>query len=73
MTVPVLPTEQTGKKSYFCNPMKLFDTLLLSLGVAFIIMGMYEVMASGLGSAYLFIMLSIVAFLWFTYRKKSKA
>lgn len=73
MTVPVLPAGQTGKKSYFCNPMKLFDTLLLSLGVAFIIMGMYEVMASGLGSAYLFIMLSIVAFLWFTYRKKSKA
>ena len=53
--------------------MKLFDTLLLSLGVAFIIIGMYEVMAAGLGSAYIFIMLAIVTFLWFTYRKKSKA
>jgi hypothetical protein len=53
--------------------MKLFDTLLLALGVAFIIIGMYEVMAVGLGSAYIFIMTAIVAFLWFTYRKKSKA
>ncbi len=53
--------------------MKLFDTVLLSLGVAFIIIGMYEVMTAGLGSAYLFIMLSIGAFLWFTYRKRSQA
>jgi hypothetical protein len=53
--------------------MKLFDTLLLSLGVVFIIIGMYEVMAAGIGSSYLFIMLAIVSFLWFTYRKKSNA
>lgn len=53
--------------------MKLFDTVLLSLGVVFIIIGIYEVMAVGLGSAYIFVMLAITALLWFTYRKNSKA
>ena len=53
--------------------MKLFDTVLLSLGVVFVIIGMYEVMAVGLGKAYIFLMLAIVLFLWFTYRKKSNA
>jgi hypothetical protein len=53
--------------------MKLFDTVLLSLGVVFIIIGMYEVMAAGLGNAYIFIMMAILSFLWFTYRKKSRA
>ena len=64
---------QLGKKSYFYGPMKLFDTVLLSLGVVFVIIGMYEVMAVGLGKAYIFLMLAIVLFLWFTYRKKSNA
>ena len=53
--------------------MKLFDIVLLSLGVVFIIIGMYEVMAYGLGRAYSFLMLAMLSFFWFTYRKKSKA
>lgn len=53
--------------------MKLFDTLLLSLGVVFIIIGTYEVMAVGLGNAYGSLMLALLLFFWFTYRKKSKA
>lgn len=52
--------------------MKLFDTLLLSLGVVFIIIGAYEVMTRGLGHAYIFLMTSLLSFFWFTYRKKSQ-
>jgi Flp pilus assembly protein TadB len=54
------------------SPVKLFDTLLLSLGVALVIMGIYELMTAGPMYAYTFIMPSIVAFLWFVYRKRSK-
>ena len=53
--------------------MKLFDMILLSLGVVFIIIGAYEVMTRGLGNAYLFIMMSMISFFWFSYRKKSRA
>ncbi|HRI78112.1 MAG TPA: hypothetical protein PLR06_01140 [Cyclobacteriaceae bacterium] len=53
--------------------MKLFDTILLSLGVVFIIIGAYEVMAAGLGKAYTSIMAAMLMFFWFTYRKNSKA
>ena len=53
--------------------MKLFDTLLLSVGVVLVIIGIYEVMAVGLIHAYTFLMPAIVIFLWFLYRKKSKA
>ncbi|MBY0435874.1 MAG: hypothetical protein K2U26_17400 [Cyclobacteriaceae bacterium] len=53
--------------------MKLFDTLLLSLGVVFIIISIYEVMAQGLSYAYSSLMLALLSFFWFTYRKKSKA
>ena len=53
--------------------MKLFDIVLLSLGVVFIIIGAYEVMAAGLGHAYTSLMLAMLMFFWFTYRKKSKA
>lgn len=53
--------------------MKLFDIVLLSLGAVFIIIGIYEVMAVGFGHAYSYLMLAVVTFLWFTYRKKSGA
>jgi len=53
--------------------MKLFDTLLLSIGVALVIMGIYEVMTRGLLFAYAFLMPSTVIFLWLVYRKRSKA
>jgi hypothetical protein len=53
--------------------MKLFDIVLLSLGAVFIIIGIYEVMAVGMAHAYSSLMLALLAFFWFTYRKKSKA
>jgi hypothetical protein len=53
--------------------MKLFDIILLSLGVVFIIISAYEVMTRGLGEAYIFIMLAMIFFFWFTYRKSSRA
>ena len=52
--------------------MKLFDTLLLALGAACIIIAAYEVMAVGLGFAYPFIMLAVISLIWFSYRKKVK-
>lgn len=53
--------------------MKLFDTLLVSLGVVFIIIGIYEVMAAGLARAYGPLMMALLLIFWFTYRKISKA
>lgn len=53
--------------------MKLLDTVILSAAVALLIMGIYEVMTAGLLFAYSFLMPAIVLFLWFVYRKRSKA
>jgi predicted benzoate:H+ symporter BenE len=50
--------------------MKLVDILLLSMAVVFIIIGTYEVMVVGIGRAYWAIMLSIILFFIYTYRKK---
>jgi hypothetical protein len=50
--------------------MKLVDTLLLSLAAAFIIIGTYEVMVVGMEKAYWAIMLSVILFFIYTYRKK---
>lgn len=50
--------------------MKLADVLLLSLAAAFIIIGIYELIAVGFGSAYWAIMLSVILFFIYTYRKK---
>ncbi len=52
--------------------MKLIDTVILSLAVAFLIMGIYEVMTNGLGFAYSFLMPAIALFLWHVYRKRVK-
>lgn len=50
--------------------MKLIDTLILALAVVFIIIGIYEVMAVGLGEAYWAVMLAIILFFIYTLRKK---
>lgn len=52
--------------------MKLLDTLLLSLSVVFIIIGIYETMQYGLGHAYWSVMLSVVLFFAYGYRKSQK-
>jgi hypothetical protein len=50
--------------------MKLVDILLLSLAAAFVIIGIYEMMALGVSFGYWAIMLSIVFFFLYGYRKK---
>ncbi|MEK6783018.1 MAG: hypothetical protein AABY93_15065 [Bacteroidota bacterium] len=50
--------------------MKLIDTILLSLSVVCLIIGIYEIMTMGIGYAYWSIMLSIVLFFYYTMRKK---
>jgi hypothetical protein len=50
--------------------MKLVDVLILSLAVAFVIIGIYEVMTRGISFAYWSIMLSTGLFFLFVYRKK---
>lgn len=50
--------------------MKLVDAILLSLAAAFIIIGIYEVMAYGAGQAYWAIMLAVLLFFSYTYRKR---
>lgn len=52
--------------------MKLLDVLLLSLAVAFVIIAIYETMAKGIGSAYLYIMVSLGLFFFINYRKLKK-
>lgn len=52
--------------------MRLFDVILLALCAVGMIIGIYEVMAVGLGQGYFPIMMSLLFFFWFVYRKKSK-
>lgn len=50
--------------------MKLVDVLLLSLAVVFVIIGIYETMTQGVSYAYWSVMLSIVFFFLYLYRKR---
>ncbi|MBX2946635.1 MAG: hypothetical protein KF725_12445 [Cyclobacteriaceae bacterium] len=50
--------------------MKLPDILLLSLSATFLIIGIHQIMTLGLGHAYWAIMLSVIFFFVFTYRKR---
>ncbi len=52
--------------------MKLLDAILLSLAAALLIIGIYEIMRWGVGHAYWSIMLSIILFFAYTYRKRKK-
>lgn len=51
--------------------MKLLDMILLSLSVAFIIMGIHQNMTVGFGSAYWLIMVSCVFLFVYIYRKRN--
>jgi hypothetical protein len=53
--------------------MKLPDVILLSLSVAFIIMGIHQNMTVGFGNAYWLIMLSCVFLFIYLFRKNSAA
>lgn len=50
--------------------MKLADVLLLSLAVAFIIIGIHQVMTVGLGNGYWALMLSLVFFFLYNLRRR---
>jgi hypothetical protein len=53
--------------------MKLTDIVLLSLSAGFLIIGIYEVMYQGLGHAYWALMLAVMLFFAFSYRKRKAA
>ncbi len=50
--------------------MKLIDTLILSLAVVFVIIGIYETMTLGIGQSYWSVMLATMLFFYYTMRKK---
>lgn len=59
----------------FAHPtefMKLLDIILLSLAAFFVIIGIYETMAVGIGQAYTWVMISAILFMIYTYRKKAR-
>jgi hypothetical protein len=52
--------------------MKLIDTLLLALAVVFIIIGIYEIIQFGIGTGYWSVMVAILLFFYYHYRKGTK-
>lgn len=50
--------------------MNLINSLLLSLAAAFVVIGIYEMMALGPSQGYWAIMVSVVLFFLYLYRKK---
>jgi predicted membrane protein len=52
--------------------MRLSDAIILSLAVAFLIIGIHQIMTVGFGSAYWMIMLVTILFFVYTYRKRKE-
>jgi hypothetical protein len=52
--------------------MKLVEVLILSLAIVFIIIGIYETIRFGIGSGYWSVMLAVILFFVYNYRKQSK-
>jgi hypothetical protein len=52
--------------------MKLVDVLVLSLAVAFLIIGIHQTMTVGIENAYWAIMLSVALYFVFILRKKKR-
>jgi hypothetical protein len=50
--------------------MKFWDIIILSLAAFFVIIAIYETMAVGIGQAYWLVMMAIMLFFLYTYRKK---
>ena len=50
--------------------MKLAEVIFLSLAVAFIIIGIHQVMAVGFGNAYWALMLSLLFFFLYNLKKR---
>jgi hypothetical protein len=51
--------------------MKLTDVLLLSLSVAFLIIGIHQIMTVGFASSYWLIMLSCALLFAYSYRRRN--
>ena len=52
--------------------MKLFDIILLSLAVVFVIISINEIMNRGFLQSYWLIMITMVLFFYYNYRKSKK-
>lgn len=52
--------------------MKLVDIIILSLAAFFVIIGIYETMTVGIGQAYWEVMMAIMLFFIYTFRKLKK-
>lgn len=52
--------------------MKLADVILLSLSLAFAIVGIHLSLTVGIETSYPFFMLSVALLFWFQYRKMNK-
>lgn len=52
--------------------MKLLDHILFALSFAFFIIGIYEAMVLGIGSAYFIFMISLGLLFLFSYRKNKR-
>jgi hypothetical protein len=50
--------------------MKLLDIIILSLAVAFLIIGIHQIMTLGFGNAYWIIMLTLILFFVFKLRRR---
>ena len=50
--------------------MKLIDVIVLSLAVAFLIIGIHQTMTLGIGKAYWAVMLSLMLYFVYILRKK---
>jgi hypothetical protein len=52
--------------------MKLPDILILSLAVAFLIIGIHQIMTVGLGNGYWVMMLALIFFFLFNLRRRKQ-
>jgi len=59
-----------GLPFYTASTMKLVDILILSLAAFFVIIAIYETMTVGIGQAYWLVMMAVMLFFIYTYRKK---
>lgn len=52
--------------------MKLLDALILSLSLAFIIVGIHQTLVNGIGSSYAIFMFAVALLFWFQLRRNQK-
>ncbi|HLT81211.1 MAG TPA: hypothetical protein VKZ86_09270 [Cyclobacteriaceae bacterium] len=50
--------------------MKLVDVIILSLAVVFVIIAIHQMMVSGFGQSYWAVMLALLLFFVYNYRKR---